>query len=78
MSEGRLGDHTESEFVGSSRGPHGRNEGKKVDKTRSASEKRNNLASERGHIKHTERYQVPQGMDNSSKETKRWSSCVDW
>lgn len=43
---------------------------KKDAKTGKASEKRNNLASERGHSKHAERYQVPQGMDSSSKETR--------
>ena len=58
-------------------GPHGGNEGKKDTKTGSASERRNNLALERGHIKHTKRYQVPQGMDRSRKETMRWSGCVD-
>ena len=39
--------------------PHGRNEGKKDAKIGSASKRRNNLVSERGHVKHFERYQVP-------------------
>ena len=52
-------------------GPHGENEGKKDAKTGSASEKRNNLASKKGHSKLAKRYQVPQGMDSSSKKTKR-------
>ena len=58
--------------------PHGENEGKKDAKTGSTSNRRNNLVSERGHIKHSEQYQVPQGMDSSRKETRRWSGCVDW
>ena len=37
-------------------GPHGGNKGKKDVKTGSASDKRNNLASKMGHIKHSEWY----------------------
>ena len=40
-------------------------------------EKRNSLASERGHIKHTEQYQVPRGLGNSTREISSWSSCAD-
>ena len=57
--------------------PHGGNKGKKDPKIGSTSNRRNNLISERGHIRHSKRYQVPQGMDNSRKETRRWSGCVD-
>ena len=39
--------------------PHGENEGKKEAKTGNASNKKNDLVSERGHIRHSERYQVP-------------------
>ena len=63
--------------LGLLRDPHGRNEGKKDTKIGSVSKKRNNLLSEKGHIRHTERYQVPQGMDSSRKETRRWSGYVD-
>ena len=58
--------------------PLGGNEGKKDAKTGSVSKRRNNLVSERGYIRRIERYQVPQGMDSSRKETRRWSGCVDW
>ena len=44
----------------------------------SASEKRNSLASERGHIKHIEQYQVPRGMGNLMKEIRSWSGYADW
>ena len=47
--------------------PLGEREDLKDARIGSASEKRNSLASERGHIKYTEQYQVPQGMDNSRK-----------
>ena len=43
-----------ADLLGLLGGPHGANKGKKDVETRSASEKRNNLASERGYIKHTE------------------------
>ena len=36
--------------------PHGGNKDIKDAKTESMSERRNNLTSERGHIKHTEQY----------------------
>ena len=58
--------------------PYGGNKGKKDAKTGSASNRRNNLVSEMGHIRHFEWYQVPQGMDSSRKETRRWSGYVDW
>ena len=57
--------------------PHGRNEDIKDTKIGSASERRNSLVSERGHIKHVERYQAPRGMDNSRKETRRWSGYAN-
>ena len=38
----------------------------------------NSLARERGHIKQTEWYKVPRDMDNSRKETRRWSGYADW
>ena len=58
--------------------PHGGNEDIKDTKIGSASERRNSLASKRGCIKHPERYQAPRGMDNSRKETRRWSGCTNW
>ena len=64
--------------MGPFEGPHGRNKDKKDVKTGSASEMRNSLASERGHIKHSKWYQVPRGMDSLRKETGRLNSCVDW
>ena len=36
------------------------------------SEKRNSLASERGHNKHTEQYQVLRGTGNLSREMRSW------
>ena len=78
MSAGRSEDHAESGFVGSSRGPHGGNEDGKDVKTGSVSERRNNLASERDHIKHSKRYQAPRGMDGSRKGIERLSGYVDW
>ena len=51
--------------------PHSGNEDKKDARIGSANKKRNSLASERSHIKHAEQYQVPRGMDNSRKETRR-------
>ena len=59
-------------------GPHGENEDRKDEKTGSASKRRNNLASERGHINHSKRYQAPRGMDGSRKGTGRLSGYVDW
>ena len=64
--------------LGPLRGPHGGNEDKKDVKIGSVSERRNNLVSERGHIRHSERYQAPWGMYSSRKETGRLSGCVDW
>ena len=58
--------------------PHGGNEDIKDVKIGSASERRNSLASERGYIKHAERYQTPRGMENSRKEIRWWSGCADW
>ena len=59
-------------------GPHGRSEDRKDAKTRSASERRNNLASKRGHIKHSKLYQAPRGMNNTRKGTRRLSDYTDW
>ena len=67
-----------ADLLGFLEGPYSGDKGKKDAKIGSASERRNNLASERSHIKHTEQYQVLQGMDSSRKETKRWSDCIDW
>ena len=58
--------------------PHGANEDIKDMKTGSVSEKRNGLASEKGHIKHTEQYQAPRGIDNSRREIRRWNGYADW
>ena len=58
--------------------PHGRNEDRKDVKTGSASEKRNNLAPERGHIKHFKRYQAPRSTNNTRKGIGRLSGYVDW
>ena len=55
--------------------PHGGNEGKKDAKI--GSSRRNNMVSKRGHIRHSKQYQAPQGRDNSRRETRRWSGCVD-
>ena len=59
-------------------GPHGRSEDRKDAKTRSVSERRNNLASKRGHIKHSKLYQAPRGMNNMRKRTRRLSGYADW
>ena len=59
-------------------GPDGRSEDRKYAKTRSASEWRNNLASKRGHIKHSKLYQAPRGMNNMRKGTRRLSDYADW
>jgi len=44
----------------------------------SGSEKRNSLASERGHIKHTEQYQVLRGTTSLTREMRSWSGYADW
>ena len=44
----------------------------------SESERRNNLASEMGHIKHTEQYQAPRGTGNLTREMRSWSGDGDW
>ena len=56
MLEGRSGDNAKSGSVGSSWDPRGGNEDRKDVKIGSASERRNNLAREKGHIKHFKRY----------------------
>ena len=57
--------------------PRGGNKDKKDAKIGSVRRRRNNLALERGHIKHAERYQAPWGMDNLRKESRKKSSCID-
>ena len=47
-------------------------------RSESESERRNNLASERGHIKHTKQYQVPWGMGNLTRKMRSWSGYGDW
>ena len=67
MSEGCSGGHAKSGSVGSSRGSTWGNKDIKDAKTRSVNERRNSLALERGHIKHTEQYQAPQGHGQFEK-----------
>ena len=67
-----------ADLLGPLWGPHGENEDRKDEKTGSASKRRNNLASERGHINHSKRYQAPRGMDGSRKGIGRLSGYVDW
>ena len=62
-----------TDLLGPLRGPHGGSEDRKDVKTGSASGRRNNLASEKGHIKHSEQYREAQGMTNMRKGTKRLS-----
>ena len=64
--------------MGPLRGPHGRNEDRKDMKIGSASERRNNLASERGHFKHFKWYQAPRGMNGTRKGAERLNGYVDW
>ena len=59
-------------------GPHGRNEDRKDVKTGSVNERRNNLPSERGYIKHFKQYQVPWSMNDTTKGTGRLSGYVYW
>ena len=58
--------------------PHGGSEDKKDVKIGSLSEWRNNLASEKGHIKHFKQYRAPLGITNTTRGTKRLSGYVDW
>ena len=60
------------------RGPYGGNKDRKDVKTGSASGQRNNLALEKGCIKHSERYRAPRGMTYTRKGTKRLSGYVGW
>ena len=65
--------------LGPLRGPHGGNKDKKDVKTGSASERRNNLVSERGHIKHSKRSQVPWGhgrFEERDQEVERLRRLV--
>ena len=64
--------------LGPLKGPYDGNKDRRDVKTGNASERRNNLALERGHIKHFKRYQVPQGMNSTRKGTRRLSDYVDW
>ena len=67
-----------AEPLGPLGGPYGKNEDRKDTKTGSASERRNNLASERRHIKHFKRYQAPWGMNDTRKGTGRLNDYADW
>ena len=59
-------------------GPPGGSEDRKDVRTGSANGRRNNLALEKGRIKHFEWYRVPRDMTNIRKGTKRLSGCVGW
>ena len=59
-------------------GPLGGSEDRKDVKTKSANWWRNNLALEKGRIKHSEQYRAPQGMTNMMKETKKLSGYAGW
>ena len=59
-------------------GPPDGSEDRKDVRTGSANGQRNNLALEKGHIKHFERYRAPRGMTNKRKGTKRLSGYVGW
>ena len=50
--------------------PPGKREDIKDVRIGSVSKKRNSLALEKGHIKHTEHYQVPWGTGNLTREMK--------
>ena len=67
-----------ADLPGPFRGPHGGSEDRKDVKTGSASERMNNLALEKGHIKHSKRYRAPRGMNNTRKGIKRLNGYVDW
>ena len=51
--------------------PRDGNKDKKDAKIGSVRRRRNSLALERGHIKHTERYQALRGTDNLRKEIRK-------
>ena len=59
-------------------GPLGGSEDRKDLRTGSANGQRNNLALEKGRIKHSERYRAPRGMTNTMKETKKLSGYAGW
>ena len=59
-------------------GPLGESEDRKDMKTRSTNWRRNNLALEKGHIKHLEQYRAPQGITNTTKEAKKLSGYAGW
>ena len=58
--------------------PHGGRGDIKDERIGRVSEKRNNLALEKGHIKHTERCWELQGMDNFTSEMRNSSNCTSW
>ena len=59
-------------------GPLGGSEDRKDVKTESANWRRNSLALEKGHIKHSEQYWAPRGTTNPMKETKKLSGYAGW
>ena len=59
-------------------GPLGESKDRKDMRIGSANGRRNNLALEKGRIKHSKRYRAPQGMTNKRKGTKRLSGYVGW
>ena len=58
-------------------GPLGGSEDRDV-RIGSANWQRNNLALEKGRIKHFKQYRAPQGMTNTMKETKKLSGYASW
>ena len=65
-----------------SQGPLGRplggSEDRKDVQTGSGNWQRNNLALEKGRIKHSEQYRALWGMTNTKKETKKLSGYAGW
>ena len=78
MSKGHFGGNAEGGSAGSFGGPPGESEDRKDVRTGSTNGRRNNLALEKGRIKHSKRYWAPRGMTNTRKGTKRLSGCVGW
>ena len=59
-------------------GPLGGSEDRKDVRIKSANGQRNNLALEKGRIKHFKQYRAPRDMTNTRKGTKRLSGYVGW
>ena len=59
-------------------GPLGESKDRKDVRTGSVNWQRNNLALEKGRIKHSEQFRAPRGMTNTMKETKKLSSYASW